>query len=86
METTPEAKTSVLGTQDGTTYYSAVVRLRDNALADIVRCLQEKDGFMRGGLPRIYTDSGKLIIEIPANVGKVGSIEFVSIDISIPIP
>jgi hypothetical protein len=69
--------------QDGTVYYPGMVRIRTGALEQIVHALTTKDGFMRGGLPRVYVYDTKLIIELPCNVGKAGDI--VSVDVSLDI-
>ena len=71
---------------DGSVYYPAVVRIRSGALETLVAGLVEKGGFTRGSQPRIYVHEGKLLIEIPCNSGKMGSVEYVSIDISMNIP
>ena len=63
----------------------ARVRIREGGLKELLKALQDPEGFTFTSKPVVRLIEGGIYVEVPMNVGKQGNVNFLGLDIMIPI-
>jgi hypothetical protein len=63
----------------------ARIRMREGGKELLVAALNQKDGHLICGTPRVTLLEGEVYIEVPMNVSKGSNIVFLGLDILIPV-